>query len=46
MESLVEFLPTRREFIRKGGILMASTAAALQTDGAFAWAASRTEDKA
>jgi len=44
MKSLVEFLPTRREFIKKGGILMASTAS-LQTHGAFALAASRTEDK-
>jgi hemerythrin-like domain-containing protein len=44
MKSLVEFHPTRREFIKKGGFLMAS-AAALQTDGAFALAASRTEDK-
>jgi hemerythrin-like domain-containing protein len=44
MKSFVEFLPTRREFIKKGGILMAS-AAALQTGGAFALAASGTEDK-
>jgi hemerythrin-like domain-containing protein len=44
MESLVEFHPTRREFIRKGGILMASTAFLL-TDGVFTLAASRSEDK-
>jgi hemerythrin-like domain-containing protein len=41
---VLESNPTRREVIKKGGILMAS-AAALQTDGAFSWAASRSEDK-
>jgi hemerythrin-like domain-containing protein len=44
MKSFIEFLPARREFIKKGGILMAS-AAALQLDGIFALAASRSEDK-
>jgi hemerythrin-like domain-containing protein len=44
MRSLVEFDPTRREFMKKGGILMAS-AAALQSDGVFALAASSSEDK-
>jgi hypothetical protein len=44
MNSPVEFHSTRREFIKKGGILMAATTA-LQTDGAFARAASRSDDK-
>lgn len=44
MKNLVEFHPGRREFIKKGGILMAS-AAALQTHGAFALAASGPEGK-
>lgn len=41
---LVDFNPTRREFIKKSGILMGS-AAALQTDCAFAWAAPGSKDK-
>jgi hemerythrin-like domain-containing protein len=44
MESLVDFHPTRREFIKKGGVLMASTAI-LQTDVALTLAASGSEDK-
>lgn len=41
---LVESNPTRREFIKKGGILMGS-AVALQTDGAFTSAASSSKNK-
>jgi len=44
MKSFVEFLPTRREFIKKGGILMAAITV-LPTDGAFALAAPGNEDK-
>jgi hemerythrin-like domain-containing protein len=43
MESLVDFHPTRREFIKKGGVLMASTAI-LQTDVALTLAASGSKD--
>jgi len=42
--SLFEFNPTRRNFIKKGGILMASTAT-LKMEGASAWAASKSKDK-
>jgi len=42
--SLIEFNPTRREFLKKGGILLA-TNAVLQTDGAYTFAASRSKDK-
>jgi hemerythrin-like domain-containing protein len=41
---LVELNPTRREFIKKGGVLMA-TAATLQPDGVSALAASATKNK-
>jgi hemerythrin-like domain-containing protein len=41
---VLESNPTRREFIKKGAILMASTAA-LQTDGACILAASGSKDK-
>jgi hemerythrin-like domain-containing protein len=41
---VIESNPTRREFIKKGAILMASTAA-LQTDGAYILAASRSKDE-
>ena len=44
MKRFVEILSTRREFIKKGGILMASTAI-LQTDGASTLAASKSKDK-
>ena len=44
MKRFVEILPTRREFIKKGGILMASTAI-LQTDGVLTLAASKSKDK-
>ncbi len=44
MKILVEFQPTRRDFIKKGGILVASTAT-LQTNGALTLAASRSDDK-
>ena len=42
--SLFEFNPTRRNFIKKGGILMASTAT-LKMEGASAWATSKSKDK-
>jgi hypothetical protein len=41
---VIKSTPTRREFIKKGAILMASTAA-LQTDGACILAASGSKDK-
>ena len=41
---LFESHPTRRDFIKKGGILIASTAT-LKMDGASAWADSKTKDK-
>jgi hemerythrin-like domain-containing protein len=44
MKIFVEFHPTRRDFIKKGAILMASTAM-LQTDGSFTLAAPKSEDK-
>ncbi len=44
MEGLIEFYPTRRDFIKKGGILVAS-AAAVKMDGASAWADSKSKDE-
>jgi hemerythrin-like domain-containing protein len=44
MKGLGESYPTRREFIKKGGILMASTAA-FQTEGSFALAISTSNDE-
>ncbi len=41
---VIESNPTRREIIKKGAMLMASTAA-LETDAAFIWAASGSKDK-
>jgi hemerythrin-like domain-containing protein len=44
MKTLVEFHTNRRDFIKKGGILMAS-AAALPTDGMFNLVAASNEEK-